>query len=116
MRIFFTSPYLHLIIDDFSSFFDVLPIRLKTLSLGAHVEVASSSSSRTQSTVTDALVLTDHQLFPLMFSDIKFFSGGFLIFRSDIGTNLIMYALEEIVLKNVLLTIVTYTFSWQLFD
>lgn len=74
-------------------------IRLKTLSLGAHVEVAPSSSSGTPSIVTDVLVLTDHPLFPLLFSDIKFYSGGFFIFRSDIGTDIIVPVLEEIVLK-----------------
>jgi hypothetical protein len=64
---------------------DLFPTRCRTLSLGSPIEDASYRSSRTPSTVADVTVLTDHPLYPLMFSNIKIFSSGFAILSNDIG-------------------------------
>lgn len=63
----------------------LLSVRCRTLSIGSPVEDASYPSSRTPSAVVDVTVLTDHPLYPLLFSNIKIFSVGFVILNNDIG-------------------------------
>lgn len=76
-----------MIYDCFRYFFS---IRSRTLSLGSPVEEASYRSSRSPSTVEDVTVLTDHPLYPLLFSNIMIFSGGFVILSNDIGIDMIL--------------------------